>query len=132
MINWKLVWSFYLTFLIPFLYFLNILLAFKTPHTFKAPYALSVLGIFLAVCGIIFWITSYINLGSSFGILPQKQKKVKKGLYRYFSHPMYIGIWLTFLGLSLANSSWQGLVFLNLVVSPVLFIRAVLEEHKLE
>lgn len=131
-INWKLVFSFWATFFIPFLYILNIYIAAITPDSFKAPFELRMFGITVAVLGIIFWIVSYINLGHSFGVLPKKQKRIKKGLYKYFNHPMYIGIFMTFLGISLANASWQGLVFLNLVILPLLFIRARFEEKNLE
>lgn len=131
MINWKLVFSFYGTILIPLLYLINILIAFKNPKTFSAPFSLVIMGILIAILGITMWIISYINLGKSFGVLPKKQKKVKTGLYKYFKHPMYIAIFLCFLGISLANASWQGLVFLNLVITPLLFIRAILEEKKL-
>lgn len=131
MINWKLVLSFVLTIFIPLLYILNIEIAIKTPKTFNAPIELSFLGIILAFLGIIIWAISYINLGNSFGVLPKKQKKVKRGLYKYTNHPMYVGIYTTFLGLSIADSSWQSLVFLNLVILPLLFVRANMEEKSL-
>lgn len=131
-VNWKLVFSFYLTLLIPLLYILNIILAFKLTGTFNENYELRILGIIIAVFGLIFWILSYINLGNKFAVLPQKQKKVKTGLYKYFNHPMYIGISATIIGISIANSSWQGLVFYNLIILPILLIRAKFEERKLE
>ena len=132
MIKWNLVWEFILTMLVPLLYLLEIEIAFNTPYSFKAPVVVILAGILTAILGIIIWIISYINLGRSFGVLPQKQKRIKKGLYKHTNHPMYIGIYATFLGLSLANASWQGLVFLNMVLLPLLFIRAVFEEKKLK
>ena len=131
MIKWNLVWEFIATILVPLLYLLNIVVAFSTPASFRAPILIILAGILTAVLGIIIWITSYINLGKSFGVLPQKQKRIKRGLYKYTNHPMYIGIYATFLGLSLANASWQGLVFLNMILLPLLFIRAVFEEKTL-
>lgn len=131
-INWKLVFSFWATLFIPFLYFLNIYIAAITPDSFKAPFELRIVGILIATAGLIFWIVSFLNLGHSFGVLPQKQKRVKTGLYKYFNHPMYIGIFMTFLGISLANASWQGLVFLNVVILPLLFLRARFEEKQLK
>jgi protein-S-isoprenylcysteine O-methyltransferase Ste14 len=130
-VKWNLVASFAVTIIIPLLYLLNILIILKTPNTVVFNLNLVILGSGLAAFGLFFWIISFINLGKSFGVLPQKQKKVKTGLYKYFNHPMYIGIWACFLGLSLANSSWAGLVFLNLVITPLLFIRAAFEEKKL-
>lgn len=131
MIKWNLVWQFIGTIFIPLLYLTNIFIAFNNPYSFKPTFSLVLLGVVLAFLGLILWIASYINLGKSFGVLPQKQKKITKGVYKYFNHPMYIAIWLTFLGISLANASWQSLVFLNVVITPLLFIRALLEEKKL-
>lgn len=130
-INWRLVFSFWATIIIPLLYLLNIYIALVTPNTFSPPTELRILGIVIAVFGIIFWIVSFANLGTSFGVLPQKQKKVKKGLYKYFNHPMYMGISATMIGVSIANASWQGLIFYNLIILPILLIRANLEEKKL-
>nr|MBI5455466.1 DUF1295 domain-containing protein [Candidatus Levybacteria bacterium] len=132
MIKWNLVLQFIGTIFVPLLYLENILIAFSNPNSFNITPSLIILGLILALLGLILWVLSYINLGRSFGVLPQKQKRVKKGVYKYLNHPMYIGIWLTFLGLSLANASWQALVFLNLVTTPLLFIRATLEEKQLE
>ena len=131
-INWKLVFSFWAILFIPLLYLLNIYIAAITPNSFSAPIELRILGIAVTVFGLIFWIVSYINLGHSFGVLPQKQKKVKRGLYKYFNHPMYIGISAVMIGLSIANASWQGLLFYNLILLPVLIIRGALEEKKLK
>ncbi|MCL4353385.1 DUF1295 domain-containing protein [Patescibacteria group bacterium] len=131
-VNWGLVASFVGTVIIPLLYLLNIIIISQTPNSVSFPQNLKILGILIAVVGLIFWILSYMSLGNSFGVLPQKQKKVTRGIYKYFDHPMYMGIWLTFFGLSLAKASWQGLVFLNLILTPLFFIRAVLEESKLE
>lgn len=130
-VKWKLVWQFVATLTIPLLYLLNINIILNNPQTYKSPFIVVLLGIIIAILGLFLWITSYVNLGKSFGVLPIKQKRVKNGLYKHFNHPMYVGIWATFLGLSLANQSWQGLVFLNIVITPLLFIRALLEEKKL-
>lgn len=131
MINWKLVWQFVGTILIPSLYLINIIIAFNYSYSFKPTFSLIILGLVIGFSGLILWVASYINLGKSFGVLPQKQKKVKKGVYKYLNHPMYVAIWLTFLGISIANASWESLVFLNVVITPLLFIRAYFEEKKL-
>jgi|SRR3972149_7113444 len=127
-INWKLVFSFWGTFFVPLLYILNIYVAIVTPDSFKAPFELRIFGIAVAIFGLVFWVVSFLNLGSSFGVLPQKQKRVKKGLYKYFNHPMYIGISAVMIGLAIANASWQGLIFYNLILLPVLIIRSRAEE----
>lgn len=130
-VKWNLVASFLGTFLIPLLYLLNILIAFKTSGSFPTNISLIILGILIGALGLLIWIISYINLGKSFGVLPQKQKRIKRGIYKYFNHPMYIGIYLSFLGLSIAYASWPGLLFLDIIIAPLLFIRAVLEDKKL-
>jgi len=129
--NWKLIFSFILTIFIPILYFVNILLAYFIRNTYQGPLFLVLLGIPLAFFGLIFWVASFINIRNVFGVLPQEQKRIKTGLYKYFNHPMYIGIWFTFFGLSLANQSWPALLFLFVVMTPILLIRARIEEKKL-
>lgn len=130
-ISWKLVFSFWATIFIPSLYLINIYISFMFANTFDASFQLKILGIILSFIGIIFWVISYLNLGHSFGVIPQKQKRVRKGLYKYFNHPMYMAIFITFLGISIANASWQGLIFLNLIIIPLLFVRAYFEDKNL-
>src|SRR5260221_124833 len=131
MIEWKIVWSIYATIAIPLLYLCTIFLAYTYPHTFALPWLLQTFGFFLAIFGIVIWILSYYYLGASFGILPKKQKRVTRGLYTYINHPMYIGIWSTFVGLSLAHTSLPGLLFTTLIITPLLFIRAAVEDKQL-
>lgn len=129
--SWKSVFTIYTSIIIPLLYFYNLALAFIYRHTYISSLPLVILGIILSFAGLFVWIISFLHLGKSFGVLPQKQKRVTKGIYKYLSHPMYCGIYIAFLGLSLANESWQGLVFLNLCITPLLFIRAKYEEKQL-
>lgn len=132
MINWKLVLSFYLTLFIPILYLVNISLAYFTAGSLNVPSFIVSFGLLLSLLGIVLWIISFYNLRKAFGVLPQKQKRIKTGLYKYTNHPMYIGIYITFLGLSFANKSLPGIIFLNLVILPLLLIRARLEDKNLE
>ncbi len=127
---WKKALSFYLTVLIPSLYLLNIYLAFFRENLNYS--LLNIVGIIIAIIGVIVWIISYVNLGKSFGVLPQKNKRVKTGLYKYFNHPMYLGISFTLIGASIANNSFLGLSFYTLVILPVLIIRARFEEKNLK
>jgi protein-S-isoprenylcysteine O-methyltransferase Ste14 len=131
MIRWKLVAQFIATVIIPLIYLYNILIIINTPNTVNFAFVLRLIGICVAAFGLTFWIVSFVNLGKYFGVLPQKQTRIKTGLYQYLRHPMYIGIWSCFLGLSLANASWQGLVFLNLIITPLLFVRAYFEDKSL-
>jgi protein-S-isoprenylcysteine O-methyltransferase Ste14 len=86
-------------------------------------------GLIISFTGLILWISSMIELGSSFGVLPRKQKKTKTGIYRYLNHPMYIGISMTMLGISLANGSLQGLIFTLMILVPILIIRSRMESR---
>lgn len=130
-VKWKLVLEFIITVIIPLFYFINIQVILNNSNTVNSGINLKILGTIIAFIGLIFWLTSMFNLRKAFGVLPKKQKRIKTGLYKYFNHPMYIGIWLTFVGLSFASSSWQGLVFTNLVMTPLLFVRAYFEDKNL-
>jgi len=130
--NLKLSLSFALTIIIPILYFVNIFLAYFIRNSYNGPLFLVLLGIPIAFFGLVFWAASFINIRKVFGVLPQEQKRIKTGLYKYFNHPMYWGIWFTFLGLSLANQSIPSLLFLFIVISPILVLRAKIEEKKLK
>ncbi|OGH11052.1 MAG: hypothetical protein A3B38_02605 [Candidatus Levybacteria bacterium RIFCSPLOWO2_01_FULL_36_13] len=125
----KLSFQFASLVIIPTIYFLSLYLAYFGGKFNGSP--LSYLGIIVAVFGVTFWITSIINLGTSFGILPKKQKRITRGLYRYFNHPMYIGISATVIGISVAQSSYVGLAFYCLILLPLTLIRARLEEKAL-
>lgn len=125
----KLSFQFAGLIIIPMIYFTNLYLAYFGGKFQNTP--LSYLGLLVTVFGVMFWITSMINLGSSFGILPKKQKRVKAGLYKYFNHPMYIGISATVIGLSITNNSYVGLVFYCLILLPITIVRARFEEKSL-
>jgi protein-S-isoprenylcysteine O-methyltransferase Ste14 len=127
----NLLLSFILTVTIPLLYLLNIFLAYFIKNSYSGPLFLKLAGLIFAFIGLFFWFYSFFSLRRVFAVLPKKQKAVKSGLYRYFKHPMYIGIWLTFFGLSLANQSLPSLMFLLIILSPILFVRARLEEKEL-
>lgn len=130
-VNWKLVFSFYITLFVPVLYLSNLGIAYFTPGTLNIEPSIVVLGLPMALFGLIFWIVSFINLRHSFGVLPQKQKRIKTGLYKHFNHPMYIGIYATFFGLSLSVKSLPGMFFLNIIILPLLIIRAYFEDKNL-
>lgn len=130
-VKWRLVWQFLATVIIPLFYLYNILIILSYPDSINITLLLRSVGILIAIVGLTFWILSMINLRKAFGVLPRKQKRIRTGLYKYFNHPMYIGIWLTFVGLSIANASWHGLVFTNLIMTPLLFVRAYFEDKNL-
>lgn len=130
MIDWKEIKEFYLTLAVPLLYGLNLWLVSMSGGLDLSD-TVRILGLILGVVGILLWILSYLGLGRSFGVLPKKQKKVKRGVYAFLNHPMYLGIMLCFVGLGVANLSARGVGFSLLVMLPFLWWRARLEEGKL-
>lgn len=89
----------------------------------------SLLIIFL---GLLLWTSAYFYLGKSFSILPKAQKLITNGPYRFFQHPIYTGIFLTFLGLSLASNSIPGTLYTLLCLGPINLTRAKKEEKELK
>lgn len=129
-LNIRYILEFYGTIGIPLLYFF-VLYSASLGDTISIPTLFRLFGLILSVLGLGFWLLSYLHLGRGFGVLPKSQKKVTRGLYSRYHHPMYIGITFTFFGLALANQSFAGLIATLLLLLPVLIIRAKLEEKKL-
>lgn len=123
--------SFYLTIAIPLLYLYCLYSIASTPNTLSFPLPLIILGIVASFVGIALWALSMLQLRGSFGVLPGKKVRVTTGLYKYYKHPMYLGITLTYLGLGIANQSSYGLLTTLILLLPVLIIRARLEEKSL-
>ena len=116
--------------LVPAVYLFNLyLIAYQTS---EVSLPTMIVGLVVACVGIGFWIISYVQLGRGFGVLPTKQKRVRTGIYRRFKHPMYLGIMLCFVGLSVAMGSWTGFWFTIGGLLPLLIIRAYWEERYLE
>jgi protein-S-isoprenylcysteine O-methyltransferase Ste14 len=126
----KYILEFYVTVGIPLLYFFVLYMS-SLGGTIAVPLVFRLFGLVIGILGLIFWLISYLQLGHSFGVLPGSKKRVVTGLYARYKHPMYIGITLTFLGLSLANESVSGLIATTLLLVPVLVLRAKLEERQL-
>lgn len=133
----KKILSFLLTFIIPSIYLLVLLTIYATPTTFPAELRplISYLshpigrwtGLIIATTGIGLWITSYYYLRHHFGVLPQKQTYIHTGPYKYFNHPMYWAIFLTFAGLSITYLSVPGFLINLLFLTPINIIRAYKE-----
>ena len=56
---------------------------------------------------------------------------VKSGVYKYLRHPIYMGMTMAFIGLSIAKGSLLALVFTLMVTTPMNLIRAKKEEKLL-
>ncbi len=126
----KNIGEFYLTVIIPLLYLAIWGLIAKTPSTFPLSWwpvmqwfaysASRYASLFIAGIGVILWLWSFYSLRHEFGVLPHRPKQVvTSGPYRYLRHPMYLGIFLTFTGLALANLSVPGLLANWLALTPI-------------
>jgi protein-S-isoprenylcysteine O-methyltransferase Ste14 len=91
--------------------------------------SLSVLGdIFLAISFYIIFLVFKENSFTSATIeLQVEQKVISTGLYRFVRHPMYMGAFLLFVGMSLALGSWWDFA-LFAIVMPALIWRLLDEE----
>ncbi len=123
----------FLTLLIPLLFLLDISIIYLTGRNLGFGLAWSIMGLILTFTGLILWILSFVGLGRrAFAVLPKAKALETGGLYRYFRHPLYLGIDLTLLGLSLALGSWPGLIYTIIIILPLNVIRARREEKVLE
>jgi len=120
---------FLLNVLFPSLYMLPLILAYMGPKNFGFGYDYLVyLGLTIGAVGLILWILAMLTLGSSLAVLPGTDMLVTSGVYRYFRHPIYIGIVLTLSGLFLACGSKICLVYVITIVVPLNIFRARSEE----
>ena len=116
----------------PLIYLISLLPSAYFPNQFLLTNLIKLIFVLVAVLGLLIWITAYLNLGLSFAVLPMPRKIVKKGLYRYLRHPMYLGISATFLSLALLNESVYGLSYTLFILIPILLIRARLESREIK
>ena len=79
------------------------------------------LGVFLA--GLIILIVATLNFAKA-----PHDKPITDGLYRYSRHPMYLAMFLIYIGTSVASTSW---LFFLLAIAAVVLVRpeAILEER---
>lgn len=83
----------------------------------------------LAIVGFLFVALATIELGTSLGISPAKRSLVKSGIYKWVSHPMYVGYALSELGMLLI-SNFNTCIFL--ASSSLYLVRAIHENRILE
>jgi len=120
---------FFLNVLVPSLYTLPLILAYLGSKNFGFGYeGLVYLGLGIGAVGLTVWILAMLTLGSSLAVLPGTDRLVTRGIYRYFRHPIYIGIILTLSGLFLACGSLICLVYVITIVVPLNIFRARSEE----
>ncbi len=124
--------QFALNTLVPALYLLPLVFAYLGPKNFGFGFSnLVYAGLFIGILGVILWIVAMWSLGSSLAVLPGTEQLVTKGVYRFFRHPIYIGIVLTLTGLFVACGSLVCLVYVGVVVIPLNIFRAKAEEEVL-
>lgn len=89
-------------------------------------------GLILFFLGTLIWIWGFFSLGKLFYILPKPIGFTKKGIYKYVSHPIYLGIVLVFLGLSISSGSLITLLYVLFILTPFNLIRIYLENKHLK
>ena len=92
---------------------------------------LQVTGIFLLVSGMVISIVSRLNLWHSYHYIPTAKKLITSGLYRYFSHPMYVGNQIFFFGFAMVMGSIWGVIIAAVLILPIHIVRATWEEKVL-
>ena len=91
----------------------------------------SYIGVAMILIGGLIRIYSRKELGRffSFEVVIQKDHKlVKKGLYKYVRHPMYLGMLFIFFGLAISLNSFYGVLALVVFYIPALLYRISSEE----
>lgn len=117
---------------VPFLYLLPLLVAFFSPKTFGFGYPeLVSVALGVGATGWVIWMLGMISLGKSLAVLPGAETLKTGGIYRYFRNPIYVGINLTLLGLLAACGSVFGMVYMVVIVLPLNWYRARMEEKAL-
>lgn len=127
----KNVLEFYGTVGVPLVYGLGLWLI-TNGNTLDVGMNWQVVGLALTAVGIILWVVSYLHLGNHFGVLPRVQRRTQRGIYGVIGHPMYKGIFMTYFGLSMANRSESGLLYTVIIIFPLLYLRARMEDKLLK
>ena len=120
------------TVLVPSLYLLALGVAWFAPKHFGFGIRpLVYVGLTVGLFGVALWMVAMVHLGKSLAVLPGGDRLVTRGVYRYFRHPVYLGIDMTLFGLFLAVGSTVGMIYFFAVVVPLNIIRSLLEEKAL-
>jgi protein-S-isoprenylcysteine O-methyltransferase Ste14 len=123
---------FALNILIPLTYFIIIGITYFGSKNFGFGFPPIVIpALSVGFCGLILWMVSMMNLGSSFAVLPGSKELVNKGVYKYLRHPMYYGINITLGGLIIASGSLWGLFLYIVLAIPLNVVRSHWEEKAL-
>ena len=98
------------------------------------PFAIRLVGVVIFTLGLLVAVLSRIHLGNNWsdietGQVLREQTVVRKGVYAYVRHPIYVGDLLLLLGLQLSLNSW--LVLSVALLAPIVLWKAVREEKML-
>lgn len=98
------------------------------------PFGIRVAGVIIFTLGLLVAVLSRIHLGNNWsdietGQVLREHTVVKRGIYGYVRHPIYVGDLLLLLGLELSLNSW--LVLAVAVLAPIVMWKAVREERML-
>lgn len=109
--------------------------AFNLPsvsrHEFFHSEAISWVGAFLCIMGLLLMLWSLISFGRSFRVgidIDQPDKLVTTGVFAYTRNPIYVAFWVILLGQFLVFPNWILLIYLG--VATWLFHRQVLREEE--
>ncbi len=91
------------------------------------------LGMFIVVTGmsLVVWAATYIKEAFLGEVEPRLDVLVRDGPYRFIRHPVYFGMTLALVGVTVALRSWPGLIGVFLLFLPSEIYRARLEEKAL-
>lgn len=121
-----------ITLLLPLVYLSGVILTAFYPGRVGFGYGwLAITGLTLAISGFLLALIGILTLGNFFGVLPKPKRLITHGVYRYLRHPIYLGLSLGLIGLSLATGSTLGFFYTLTVIIPLNLIRARAEEKKL-
>lgn len=92
------------------------------------PLGLIVVGLGMALA---IWASVYIKSAIMGEIEPRLEILVREGPYRFERHPVYLGMTIALLGVTVALRSWAGLIGVFLLFLPSEIYRARLEDKAL-
>ncbi len=100
-----------------------------TPTLLPVPLAM-ILGIALFALGlaVFAWAVAFLRLESLGVIEPVSEKLLEIGPYKYVRHPIYLGVIIALIGVSLALRSLWGVAATIVLFVPISVYRARLEE----
>jgi len=81
----------------------------------------------IAILGLAIFIYARLSLGRNIGFVPAQRQLVTSGAYAYVRHPVYTGIFVTYLGLILRSYSPVNLATV-IILSGLWVIKSFIEE----